>query len=86
MRGRAAEILIEMGPAAAAAVPKLTRALADPQVRDEALKALAGLGPTARAAVPTLYTLLWSADDDVRVRAYDALQQVRAKGPAPAAK
>lgn len=50
----AARALAEAGPAAAAALPALVDALADPLVVDFAIWALGEIGPEAAVAVPAL--------------------------------
>jgi HEAT repeat protein len=59
-RARAGRLLAEKGPKAVAAVPALSRALADQDlnVRFQAADALRAIGPGAEAAVPALVKAL----------------------------
>ena len=61
--------LAEIGPAAAAAVPKLTEIAAEgePEVRLQAIMALAAVGEPANAAVDTLVGIVRSTSADDRV-------------------
>jgi HEAT repeat protein len=54
------DLLGRMGPAAARAVPELTKLLTqrEPGLRSQVLKALAGIGADARSAVPAMVDLL----------------------------
>jgi hypothetical protein len=56
----AAQVLQRIGPGARPAVLALTESIpsADPDVRDELLRALAGLGKAANIAAPTLKAML----------------------------
>ncbi|CAK9046925.1 unnamed protein product [Durusdinium trenchii] len=82
-RGAAAELLGKMGAAAAEVVPKLLKALEDPDVgvRSRAATALGQIGPAAAEAVPHLLEVLRDTDRLVRSHAAWALGQI---GPAAA--
>lgn len=76
----AARSLAQMGPAAAPAVPALTKALANSEVhvRQQAADALGRIGPTARPAVLALIAALKDQDAEVRWRAAVAIGQIGA--------
>ena len=65
-RRAAAWALFELGAQAAAAVPELTAALDDPDVRIPAMKALEAIGAPAAAAAPRVAELLSHPDDFLR--------------------
>ena len=65
-RRAAAWALSELGPQAASAVPELTIALDDPEVRIPALLALEAIGPKASPAAPKVASLLSHPDDFIR--------------------
>jgi HEAT repeat protein len=60
-------------------VPALIKALADPDVREEAVSALGWIGPAAEPAVPALIKAVADANPNVRRAAVSALGQI---GPA----
>jgi HEAT repeat protein len=76
IRSAAVSALLEVGPAAEAAVPALIEALDDKPLRLEVLFALKKMGPTARPAVPALITLLKTATGYDRLNAAEALWQI----------
>jgi HEAT repeat protein len=68
-----------MGPAAAAAVPDLIKALDDPvaAVRFPATVALMEIGPAAKAAVPRLQQMMaQEINDEIAASARRALKQI----------
>ena len=75
IRGHVAEILGEIGPDAAEAVPALMFALSDerPEVRAEILYALGSIGPAAKDAAPLAIKALESETPKVRYSAVYAL-------------
>lgn len=80
-REKAAKILGEIGPAAKAAVPALTKALKDkrwPQrfIRRDAARALGQIGPEAKACVSSLYEALEDKWVYVRIWAHYALAKI----------
>ena len=81
LRFYALQILIQLGPDAADAVPALIKTLDDPDptLRHEAEFALGAIGPKASAAVPSLVARLSDDVDDVRYGACYALGKI---GPA----
>gem|GEM_PF-4896511 len=76
-RRAAAWALWELGAQAVAAVPALTAALDDPEVRIPALKALETIGSGAAAAAPRVARLLSFPDDFIRQGASFTLQALR---------
>jgi HEAT repeat protein len=70
--------IVELGPAAKAAVPALTKALgaSDAQLQWHAARALSAIGPDAKDAVPALTTALKSSDPKVRGYAANALEGI----------
>ena len=78
VRWRAAYGLVRIGPGAAAAVPALSEALADPdaKVRGGAAYALGTIGPAAKEAQDALRVALNDADPQVRFRAAKALEKL----------
>lgn len=76
IRQAAASALLELGPAAEAAVPALIAALDEAPLRLEVLFALKTMGPKARPAVPALLTLLKTATGYDRLNAADALWRI----------
>ena len=87
-KGNACSKLMDMGPKAASAVPVLTDLLKDPAelMRDYAISTLASIGAASAPAIPALQKI---ADADpssnLRMEASDAIKQIRAAGPPPAA-
>ncbi len=80
-KGYCAQSIVKIsGPAAAAHVPALTKALesGDPLVRAHAAAALGRIGKGAAAARPALTKLLNDAKPDVRAQAKAALKRVGA--------
>ena len=65
-RRAAAWALSEQGPKAAPAVPALTLALDDPEVRTPALRAIEMIGPDAYQAAPRVASFLSHPDDFIR--------------------
>ena len=78
-RGRAADALGALGPAARDAVPALIGAMTgDGPVRVEVVRALGRIGPSAAAAGPLLEPLLRDFDFELREAAEVALDRIRA--------
>jgi hypothetical protein len=78
-RNAAAYEIAGMGPAAAAAVPDLIKALDDPvaAVRFPATVALMEIGPAAKAAVPRLQQMMaQEINDEIAASARRALKQI----------
>jgi HEAT repeat protein len=71
-------LLIQMGPRAARAVPRLKKLLADadPASRRLAIQALGNMGPRARSAVPALLEQLHSVDGQTRQATVLALRAI----------
>ena len=81
VRGRAAAMLVALGPKAQAALPALAGALADknPEVKREVLFALAAIGPEAAQAQSQIVAALDDSDPRVATVAAYALGRI---GPA----
>jgi len=75
-RIQAAVILREYGAQAAPAVPALVKRLADPKMREVAMRALENLGKPAREALPALLDLLKSPEWAVRQQAAFTLGKI----------
>jgi HEAT repeat protein len=74
----ALQVLGKLGPAASAAVPAATEALADqnPAIRLAAVQTLGKIGPSASAAVPQLIQALMDSNPDVKLAAIQSLGQI----------
>ncbi len=72
------DLLASMGPAAARAVPELTKLLAegDPPLRRRVIQVLGVIGPAARPAVPALLEQLRSPDFSTRQTVVIALRAI----------
>jgi HEAT repeat protein len=77
VRNAAAQALLQLGPAASAAVPNLIRVLEEGPAPDRAARVLESMGPFATAAVPALFGLLEHDDAAVRQRAAVAIRAIR---------
>ncbi|MHC4400701.1 MAG: HEAT repeat domain-containing protein [Planctomycetota bacterium] len=79
----AAEVLVEIGPAAKRAVPALVELLesGDAFQRLFAAQALGGLGPAAQGASAALESAASDADPDIRRAAAEALQRIHPQAP-----
>lgn len=77
VRNAAAQALLQLGPAASAAVPNLIRVLEQGSAPDGAARVLEGIGPFAAAALPALFGLLEHDDAAVRQRAALAIRAIR---------
>ncbi len=79
VRERVAEVMAQIGPAAAPAVPQLVNALShsDDVTRREAMEAIAAIGPGAKEAIPELVKILgdpgWALDQEPQDYAVQAL-------------
>lgn len=86
-RNAAAYAISGMGPAAAAAVPALVRALENPDelptVRFPVCIALREIGPEARDAVPALTVLLDDRNEEIAAVARKALKAITGTDPRP---
>jgi HEAT repeat protein len=85
----ALRIMGKLGPAAQAAVPALSKAVADsnPDIRSAAVQALGQIGSTARNVIPGLVQLLGDSSESVRTASVMALGKIDpnwASGPAAA--
>lgn len=74
----ALQVLGKLGPAAQAAVPALSKAMADPnpEIRSAASQALGQIGPPARSALPGLIQLFGDGSESVREAATKALGKI----------
>jgi HEAT repeat protein len=74
----ALRILGKFGPAAKAAVPTVTRALADPNpaIKLAAIKTLGQIGPAAKAAAPAVARALTDPNPSIKLAAVQALGQI----------
>lgn len=79
----AAEVLGEMGPAAAPAVDVLTQRLSsrDADIRLYAARALGRIGAPAQAAIEQLKGLLEDSEKDVRQAAAEAVKKLKGQSP-----
>ena len=77
VRNAAAQALVQLGPAAGAAVPSLIRVLEESPAPAGAARVLESIGPFAAAAVPALFGLLEHDDAAVRQRAAAAIRAIR---------
>jgi len=84
-KGEACVKLMEMGPAAAPAVPALTHLLNSPDqlMRDYAVTTLEKIGPGARAALPALkFVAARDPSEDIRQLASEAIRSISEAGAA----
>jgi HEAT repeat protein len=79
VRRKAVRVLGNVGPADAAVLPALTRALTDrdPIVRCEALQSLLKFGPNAHEAVSAVEVCRQDRDPRVRALAVKTLERIR---------
>src|SRR5262249_41699743 len=78
VREHAAEAMGDIGPAAAAGVPALVKALKDPEpnVRRDAVRSLGQIGPAAKHAIEDVRKATEDADSNVRIAAVRAVRQI----------
>lgn len=78
VREHAAEAIGDIGPAAAAGVPALVKALKDPvaKVRRDAVRSLGQIGPAARAALDDVRKATGDPDSNVQAAATRALRLI----------
>jgi HEAT repeat protein len=78
VREHAAEAMGDIGPAAAAGVPTLIKALKDPvaRVRRDAVRSLGQIGPAAKAAIEDVRKAAEDSDSNVRTAATRAIRLI----------
>jgi HEAT repeat protein len=81
VREQAAEAIGDIGPAAAASIPVLVRALhdAEPRVRRDAVRSLGNMGPAAKGFLGEINALANDSDPEVKTAAAAAARKISPK-------